>query len=131
MNGIMASANEPSKPKWYTWVFVSQIKCLWVFEFFKIIYLFIFREMGRQGEREGEKHWCARDTSISCLSHAPNWGPGLQPRHIPWLGIELATFPFADQCSIHWATPPRAGLWIFKSYFRTYIWNEYFKIRLI
>ena len=24
----------------------------------------------------------------------PYWGPGLQPRHVPWLGIELATLWF-------------------------------------
>ena len=26
-----------------------------------------------------------------CLSCAPYWGPGPQPRHVPWLGLELAT----------------------------------------
>ena len=62
----------------------------------------------REGEREGEKYQCMRDTSIGCLSHAPNWGPGLQPRHVPWLGIKPATFWFAGWCSIHWATPTRA-----------------------
>ena len=40
-----------------------------------------------------------------CLSSAPYWGPGLQPRHVPWLGIELATLWFAGQLSIHYATP--------------------------
>ena len=34
--------------------------------FFKI--LFIYRERGREGEIEGEKHRCVRDTLISCLS---------------------------------------------------------------
>ena len=42
--------------------------------------LFIFRERGREGEREGEKHWCVRETSIGCLSRAPNQAPGPQPR---------------------------------------------------
>ena len=55
--------------------------------FFVIIflrfYLFIFREKGTEGEREGRKHRCARETSVGCLSHAPNWGPGPQPRHVP------------------------------------------------
>ena len=32
-----------------------------------------------EGEREGEKHPCARDTSIGCLSHAPSWGPARNP----------------------------------------------------
>ena len=35
------------------------------------IYLFIFRERGR--EKEGEKH----------LLHAPYWGLGLKSRHVP------------------------------------------------
>ena len=42
----------------------------------------------------------------SCGSH---WGPGPQPRHVPWLGIELATFWFSGQHSIHWPTPARAN----------------------
>ena len=43
-----------------------------------------------------------------CLSHAPYWGPGLQPRHVPWAGIEPATRWFIGWHSIHWATPVRA-----------------------
>ena len=67
-------------------------------------YLFIFRERERDRERQGE-----RETSMcSCPSCAPYWRPGLQPRHVPWLGIELATLYFTVQCSIHWATPARA-----------------------
>ena len=31
----------------------------------------IFRAGGREGEREGEKHQCVRDTAIGCLSHTP------------------------------------------------------------
>ena len=46
-------------------------------------FIYLFLDRGREGEREGEKHWCARDTSTSCLSHGPNWGPGWQPRHMP------------------------------------------------
>ena len=45
-----------------------------------------------------------------CLSCAPYWGPGPQPRHVPWLGIKLVTLRFAGQHSIHWATPARALL---------------------
>ena len=41
-------------------------------------------------QREGEKHHCVKGTSISCLSHAPNQGPGLQPRHVPHPGIKPA-----------------------------------------
>ena len=30
----------------------------------------------------------------SCRSYADHWEPGLQPRHVPWLGIELVTLWF-------------------------------------
>ena len=46
----------------------------------------------------------------SCLSHGPNWGPCLQPRHVPWPGIEPATFWISGWHSFQWATPARAGL---------------------
>ena len=39
-----------------------------LFLFFKITYLFIFREKGREGEREGEKHQCV------VASQAPSTG---------------------------------------------------------
>ena len=65
-------------------------------------YLFMFREMWREEEREEERHRCVRDTQIGCLSHTRNWGPGPQPRHVPWLGTELTTFQFTDQHSIHY-----------------------------
>ena len=42
------------------------------------------------------------------LSHAPYWGPGPQPRHVPWLGTEPVPLWFAGQHSIHWAAPARA-----------------------
>ena len=77
--------------------------------FFKdFIFILFFRERGKEGQGEGEEHQCARETSFGCLSHAPNRGPGPQPRHVPWLGIELVKFWFASQHSIHWATPARA-----------------------
>ena len=65
------------------------------------IYLFIFRERGREGEK--------RETSMcGCLLCTPFWGPGLQSRHVPWLGIQPVTLGFTGQHSIHWATPARA-----------------------
>ena len=51
--------------------------------FLKIFYLFIFRERGSEGEREVEKHGCARETLIGCFSHTQNLGPDLQPRCVP------------------------------------------------
>ena len=45
---------------------------------FKRFYLFIFRQRGKEGEREGEKHQCV------VASHVPLTGePGPQPRHVP------------------------------------------------
>ena len=35
-----------------------------------------------------------------CLSHAPYWGPGSQPRHVPRLEIEPATPWFVGSLSI-------------------------------
>ena len=86
--------------------------CMYVWFSLHFIYLkslFIyFREKGREGEREGKKHQCARETSIGCLSHTPSQGPGPQPRHVPWPGIEPATFWFPGWHPAHWATPGRA-----------------------
>ena len=45
------------------------------------------------------------------LSHAPHWGPGPQPRHVPWL--QPATPWSAGLCSIHWAPPARAVCLVF------------------
>ena len=79
--------------------------------FRKRFYLFIFRERGREGEREGEKH-----QSVVCLLLTPNYqGPGPNPRHMPGLGIEPATFWSAGQHWIHWATSVRARKGIFKA----------------
>ena len=69
--------------------------------FFKILFIY-FRE-GKGGRKKG------RETSMcGWLSCAPNWGPGPQPRHVPWLGVEPVTLWFAGQHSVHWATPARA-----------------------
>ena len=59
-----------------------QHNCVASNNFFKRIFYLVL-ETGRQGEREGEKHQCAKETSISCLVQVPIWGPGPQPRHVP------------------------------------------------
>ena len=71
-----------------------------MFFFFKgFIYLFLETGEGREKGRE---------TSIcGCLSRAPYWGPGPQPKHVPWLGIELVALWFTGEHPIHWATPAR------------------------
>ena len=106
-----------------TWKQFCSFECFLLIK--KIFYLFIFRKRGREGERETEKHQCVRETSIGFLLHAPNRGPGPQPRHVPWAGIKPATFWFADWCSIHWITPP--GL-------NTFRWNSnsfYSRVNLV
>ena len=45
-----------------------------------------------------------------CFSHSPNWEPSLQPRHVPWLGIEPMNLWFAGQSSIN-----RWNSWFLKS----------------
>ena len=70
----------------------------------KRFYIFIFRE-GEGGRKRG------REISMcGCLLSAPYWPPGLQPRHMPWLGIEPATLWFTGRQSIHWSTAARAPL---------------------
>ena len=90
---------------------------IYLFLLFLFIYLFLERGDGR--EKEEEKPQCTRDTSITCLSHAPRWGPGLQPRHVPRLGIKPGTFRFTGQHPIHWATPARAIVCFFNFSYST------------
>ena len=53
--------------------------CLFIYLRF---HLFLERGEGRE-KKGGEKHWCVRETSTGCLSHAPNRGPGPRSRHAP------------------------------------------------
>ena len=63
-----------------------------------ILLLFILRERGKEGERENV--WLP-------LSSTLYWGPGPQPRHVPWLGVKQQTLWISGQRSIHWATAAR------------------------
>ena len=93
-------------PSFY--IILSNNKWLLLIHAFAILYLlsscdFFFLERGKGRKTSMSER---NITSISCLSHAPNQGPGPQPRHVPWLGIEPATFHSAGQYSIHGATQP-------------------------
>ena len=56
-------------------------------------YLFIFREEGRDKERGRNTY--VRERQLLVASCTPrNGGPGLQPRHVPQLGIKLVTLWF-------------------------------------
>ena len=74
--------------------------------FFKdVIYFFLDRG---NGVRKG-----GRETSMCCsLSCAPYWGPNLQPKHVPCLGIEPVTLGIPGQHPIHVATSARAETFI-------------------
>ena len=58
------------------------------FFFFKILFvcLFVFRDRGSEGEREGEKHRCERETLIGCLWYTPQLGTEAtaQACALPW-----------------------------------------------
>ena len=65
----------------YTWRLQLNIKFLTLgnmLSFFKRLYLFIFRERGRKGEREGEKHQCV---TASCATPTGDLAcnPGMCP----------------------------------------------------
>ena len=56
----------------------------------------------------------------------PNWEPGLQPRHRPWLGIEPVTLWFTGRHSIHWAT---SGMYTVKNLI--YLFNIFINIYML
>ena len=98
----LSKKRKKSQPATHHWtvknfIHVTALKLTSLFKF-----IFIFRDRRRVGERE----------RCGCLVQAPNWGPRLQPRHVPWLGIKPVTLWFAGQHSIHWATPARAEIYI-------------------
>ena len=76
---------------------------------FEVIYIFCFKDFIYLFLERGEGRKRGKETPVcGCLSSTPYWGPGLQPRHVPWLGIEPVTLWFAGWCSIPWAPPGRA-----------------------
>ena len=79
-----------------------------VFILLKILYIYLFWE-GKRGRKTGRETWMC-----GCPLCTPYWGPGPQPRHMRWLGIEPVTLCFTVCSSIHWATPARANtaFWI-------------------
>ena len=66
--GLLTGAQftEPHQPGPYIWIFKQ------LFPHLRMCLLILERGEGR--EREGEKHQCEREASISCLSHVPQLG---------------------------------------------------------
>ena len=73
---------------------VQRLFCLFIFLF--------FRKRGKGREKETERNVGVGGTHRLAASRTPPTGdPALQPRHKPCWGIELVTFWFSGQCSIH------------------------------
>ena len=68
---------------------------LFFFFFFNILFIRFSREGKGGRKRRRETLMCERN--INCLWHTPSQGPGPQPSHVPWLGIQPVTFWFAGQ----------------------------------
>ena len=81
---------------------------------------FTFRQRGREGERKGQKYHCR----VVASQAPPYWGPGQQYRHVPWLGIELATLWFTVWPSINWGTPPGQNLCIVRRLRHVFLVNS-------
>ena len=79
----------------YTYIYLN-------FSFFKRLYLFIFRERGREWEREGEKHWSAASPTPPPGDLAHN--PGM------CLDQDLNQQPFGSQASAQSTEPHQPGL---------------------
>ena len=75
--------------------------------FFLRFYFFIFRERGREGEREGEEHQCVVAFCTSSIGD-PAHNPGMCP------DLELNRQPFGSQAGTQSAEPHQPGLkWFF------------------
>ena len=84
---------------------LTRTQCLCVYGLYTPL-LFLERGEERQKGRKRKHQWDW--LPLASPQHSPNQGPGLQPRHLSWLGIKPAVLWFSGQCSIHWDTPARA-----------------------
>ena len=65
---------------------------------------------------EGKKKERGRNINVWLpLTHLP-WGPGMQPRHVPWLGIEQR--PFGSQAPSQSTELHQPGLFIVSFWFK-------------
>ena len=86
------------------------------FIFEDFIYLFIFRQRGKEGEREGEKHQCVVDSCVPTGDLAHN--PGMHP---DW---ELSRQPFGLQASAQPTEPHQPGPLLNISTQKQELWNQ-------
>ena len=78
-----------------------------VFSFFFLNTLFIFREMGKEGEREGETSMCEIHDQLPLTHPQPGTWPAPQPHALT--GNRTGELSVCRRHSVHWATPARAG----------------------
>ena len=83
-NGLVTGPLASSYPPLNSSLTIQQQNGLLLF--FKIFYLFLERGEGKKKKRE--------TSMCDCLPSAPYWGPGLQPRHVPRLGIKMVALCF-------------------------------------
>ena len=94
---------------WYSILWFSKIKeyktyhkDMWIL---KILVLFFYGERKGGRKRGRATLTCERNINWLVASHNHHWQPGLQPRHVPWLGIKPVTFRFVGCRSNQWVTP--------------------------
>ena len=76
-------------------------------------FMYLFLERGEWREKDGKKPQCEKERHwLVASSVYPDQGPNQHLRHVPWLGIKLATLWFAGLHSIHWATPAKAKIFL-------------------
>ena len=84
-------------------IWVSQLHDHPLNIFFSFIFMFDFIERRREGKREGEKHWCERQTLVAFHVHS-GWSPNPQLTHVPLPGIKLETSQFVGRYPTNRAT---------------------------
>ena len=95
----------------YCWV----LTVIFIYTFLKRFYLFIFRQRGREGEREGEKHQCV------VASHTPTTGdPARNPGMCPdWESNQQL---FGSQAGAQSTEPLQPGLSYLNILFMSSLW---------
>ena len=94
---------------------IQKTKCSFSILFYFVwdfIYLFLERAEGREKERE-------RNIDVWLPLTWPPWGPGLQPRRVLWLRIELG--PFGSQGSARSTDLHQPGLILYFNNFNFFL----------
>ena len=125
--------------------FYDQFHCPFQFWFLHWLILFFLNPHSRmclliwerEGERdrEREKHWCKRETSIGDL---PFWASNLQPRHVHWPGFKPKAFWCVRQCSnqlsylarAHWLILQKAFQIPRSDKYKIYFFSHCFEVNL-